>query len=32
MALVRERTEFDKQETKFVEVFVAPVATDPIFD
>ena len=32
MALMRERTEFDKQETKFVEVFVAPVATDPIFD
>jgi len=32
MALVRERTEFDKQQTKFIEVFVAPVATDPIFD
>ena len=31
MALVRERTEFEKQGTKFIEVFVAPMATNPIF-
>ena len=31
MALVRERTEFEKRGTQFIEVFVTPLATDPIF-
>ena len=31
MSLIRERTEFDQQQTQFIEVFVAPMTTDPIF-
>ena len=32
MALVRERTEFEKRGPHFVEVCIIPMATDPIFD
>ena len=31
MALVRERTEFEKRGTQFIEDCVTPLATDPIF-